>query len=320
MNKLAIVIPAFKKQFFQETLECFANQTNQNFTLYIGDDHSDDDLEKIISHYTDKLAITYHRFKTNIGSKHIVDQWDRCIKLIKNENWIWLFSDDDLVDQNAVESFWWIFKETGGNKDIYSFNTCVIDRNGQLISKAPNVPSFESSEEMAFHLLMGKRANCMPDHIFSRTIYEKNNGFVKTLYGQGADWANSIMFSQEKGFSIIPDALVYWRYSGENITSIAFKHKSEMIIGHFQFIRWILYHFSYLKKEQNHARYLRIKNAALENLLNVIRDHYKGVPVSKLFPFAYLLMRHLGVPLPKVISLLIKSSTYKLDKNNKKTL
>ena len=95
-------------------------------------------------------------------------------------------------------------------------------------------------------------------------IYMKNKGFVKTVYGQGSDWANSILFASANGSCLIPDALVYWRFSGDNITSIAHQHKSEMIIGHFQFILWILNHFSYLKKNRP-GEYIKIKQAALEN-------------------------------------------------------
>ena len=37
---LAIVIPYFKLTFFEETLQSLANQTDQRFKVYIGDDAS----------------------------------------------------------------------------------------------------------------------------------------------------------------------------------------------------------------------------------------------------------------------------------------
>jgi len=317
MSKLAIVIPAYKKTYFPETLDCFVRQTNKNFHLYIGDDNSNDNLEELILPYRDKLPITYYHFNSNIGSKHIVDQWERSIGLTKDEDWIWLFSDDDLVDPNAVEAFWNIVSSTHGNMDIYSFNTCVINKIGDVMSSAPEVPPFETSEEMAYHLLLGKRANCMPDHIFSRVVYEKYKGFVKTVYAQGADWANSILFSTDKGSCIIPDALVYWRFSGENITSIAFQHKSEMIVGHFQFIQWILNHFSYLK-ENSPRDYAKIKDAALQNLFSVIDYHYKGVPLSRILYFAWFIKRYFNLPMTQIISLVIKMNAYSMGIVNKR--
>ena len=317
MSKLAIVIPAYKKTYFSKTLDCFVSQTNKNFHIYIGDDHSNDNLQELILPYRDKLPITYYRFESNIGAKNIVDQWERSISLTKDEDWIWLFSDDDLVDPNAVEAFWNIVSSTNGSKDIYSFNTCVINKIDDIISVAPPVPPFETSVEMAYNLLSGKRANCMPDHIFSRFVYRKNNGFVKTVYGQGADWANSILFSGDKGFCIIPDALVYWRFSGDNITSVAFEHKAEMITGHFQFIKWILNHFSYLR-ENSPKDFDNIKEAALQNLLSVIDYHYKGVPLSRILYFAWFIKRNFNLPIIRVIKLSLTMNAYYIGLVNKR--
>jgi len=311
MSKLAIVIPAYKKVFFRETLDCFVNQTNKDFHLYVCDDHSPENLEEVIGPYRDKLPVTYHRFGSNIGSKHIVDQWERSIGMIGDEDWIWLFSDDDLVDEHAVEAFFRILMETKESRDIYSFNTCVINKLGDVMSEAPDVPAFETSEDMAYNLLLGKRANCMPDHIFRRSVYEKNGGFVKTLYGQGADWANSVLFSGEKGTCIISGAKVYWRYSGDNISSTASRHRSDMIVGHFQFLRWILRHFSPLS-ETAPDRYRRIRDAALQNLLSVIDYHYKGVPLSRLIYFGWFLKRYFNLPVTRVISLIMAMNTYRM--------
>ena len=56
-NKLAIIIPAYKACFFREVLDSIVRQSNRDFTVYIGDDASPDDLESIVSDYKDKLDI-----------------------------------------------------------------------------------------------------------------------------------------------------------------------------------------------------------------------------------------------------------------------
>ena len=56
-NKLAIIIPAYKACFFREVLDSIVRQSNRDFTVYIGDDASPDDLESIVSDYKDKLPI-----------------------------------------------------------------------------------------------------------------------------------------------------------------------------------------------------------------------------------------------------------------------
>lgn len=62
-NKLAIVIPAYKACFFREVLDSLAKQSRRDFTVYIGDDASPDDLESIVSDYKDQLDIFYFRFE-----------------------------------------------------------------------------------------------------------------------------------------------------------------------------------------------------------------------------------------------------------------
>lgn len=53
--KLAIVIPFFKLDYFEKTLESLANQTNKNFNLYIGDDFSPETPLKLLEKYKDKI-------------------------------------------------------------------------------------------------------------------------------------------------------------------------------------------------------------------------------------------------------------------------
>jgi glycosyltransferase involved in cell wall biosynthesis len=48
MNKLAIIIPAYKITFLDEALNSIANQTCLDFTVYIGDDASPHNIESIV--------------------------------------------------------------------------------------------------------------------------------------------------------------------------------------------------------------------------------------------------------------------------------
>lgn len=282
MNDLAIVIPAYKQTYFDSTLNSLAQQTNKNFTVYIGDDFSPHDLQAIADNYKGKLNIHYTRFPDNIGSKELVFQWKRCIALTGNEKWLCLFSDDDLMDVNCVENFYQTIKEKKDAFDVYRFNTNTIDRQGKVIDHGIVGPEIESSAQMAYHLLKGKRGNSMPDHVFSRKIYTDCGGFVFTEYAQGADWATSILFSKEKGICVIQNAKVYWRYSGINISSIAADNKKSMINGHLQFIIWSLNHFEYLKLNSEDITYDMILDSLRTNLKAVLIYHYKGFKLTQI--------------------------------------
>lgn len=100
-NNLAIVIPAYKSTFLAAALDSIAVQTCQDFTLYIGDDNRPNHLGAIVDRYRDRINLVYHRFDTNLGGKDLVAQWERCIDMSQGEEWIWLFSDDDVMEKIA---------------------------------------------------------------------------------------------------------------------------------------------------------------------------------------------------------------------------
>jgi glycosyltransferase involved in cell wall biosynthesis len=282
MHDLAIVIPAYKKTFFDQSLRSLANQTNKNFTVYVGDDCSPDDLKTICDAYADKLQIVYHRFNSNIGAKHLVNQWKRCIALTKDEEWLWLFSDDDVADNNCVEIFYKTIKQDNEAFDVYRFNTRIINDANEVMVSTFESPFIDSSYNMAKEILYDNRGNAMPDHIFSRAVYDKYNGFVYTDYAQAADWASSILFSHQKGICTMPLAKVNWRLGSYNITGLTTQKKLGMIKGHLQFLNWALNHFTYLQQEQKALEFIEIKKALAFNLNHILFSHYKAVYYSNL--------------------------------------
>lgn len=283
MNNLAVIIPAYKDQFLEKSLLSLAKQTNKKFNVYIGDDNSPSNLRLICDKFKSLLNITYVKFDNNIGGKDIIKQWIRCIALSKNEQWIWLFSDDDIADEMCVEQFYNTIKEDNSFFDVYRFNTRVIDDNDKIIGEAQESPFIDTAVDMAYNILLGKRGNSMPDHIFSRNIYEKF-GFVKTDWAQAADWATSIQFTAEKGICTISGAKVNWRLGNFNISGTVNRNRSAKIKGHFQFLFWVMNFFQFLKNTDNlSVSYYNFLRATDVNLLHVLRNHYKGISILNLF-------------------------------------
>jgi glycosyltransferase involved in cell wall biosynthesis len=305
MKDLAIVIPAYKNKYFAQALNSLAMQTNKDFTLYIGDDCSPDDLKETVDQFMDTLDIVYKRFDYNIGAAKLVEQWRRCIDLTQGEEWLWLFSDDDLVDTTCVEAFYNAVEENKGKLDVYRFNTCVINDKGEITNVMPIGPTEESSAQMAYHLLMGDRGNSMPDHIYSREVYNKSKGYVYTAYASGADWAMSILFSKDKGIYTISGPKMYWRLSGINISSAAKERRAAMLEGHVQFIEWLLDHFLYLKQSGSDITYDMIVKAALYNLSGIVAFHYKGFDTNNIIRCFKILHNKLGWSYYKTIDTLL---------------
>lgn len=275
MNELAVVIPAYKAAFLESTLQSLADQTDKRFTVYIGDDNSPNNLQPIVEKFKAVLDIQYHRFQNNIGAKHLVHQWNRCVALTRNEKWIWLFSDDDTADTNCVETFYKTVEQDNNRFDVYRFDTRVIDQKNKVLEETPESPFTESSLHMAINLLRFKRGNSIVDHIFSKAVYTKCNGFVYTDYAQGADWASSVLFSRDKGICTMPGAKVNWRLSGQNISGKA-AYTNEMLLGHLQFCNWLKGHFACLK-QGSPTCYKALEKHIDMNLRQVIRSHYKGL-------------------------------------------
>jgi glycosyltransferase involved in cell wall biosynthesis len=282
MSDLAIIIPAYKKTFFDQSLRSLANQTNKIFTVYVGDDCSPDDLKSVCDAYAGVLQIAYHRFENNVGAKHLVNQWNRCVALTKNEEWLWLFSDDDVADNNCVEIFYNTIKQDNAAFDVYRFNTRIINDADEVLVATFESPFIDSSYNMAKEILYGNRGNAMPDHIFSRAVYKKYKGFVYTDYAQAADWASSILFSHQKGICTMPQAKVNWRLGSHNITGLTTQKKVGMIKGHLQFLNWALNHFMYLQQEQKALEFIEIKKALAFNLQHILFSHYKALYYSNL--------------------------------------
>lgn len=289
---LAIVIPAYKSDFFDKALNSLNRQTNKNFNIYIGDDNSPENIYEISKKYEITLNIKYHRFADNLGAKDLVGQWERCVTLINDEEWIWLFSDDDIAEENCVQVFYDTLDDTNSYYDVYRFNIVVIDKDDNIKYITPESPYHENFDLLCLNILLGKRGNSMPDHIFRGTKYNELGGFINFAFGQSADWATSITFANPKGLITMSDAKVKWRYSGINLSSTAFKRLNLMIDGFLSFIVWI--NDVLLLEIKNASMRNEIKAALLTNITTVFDSHYRKVPLFKVLPLSRLLVRIYG--------------------------
>ena len=102
---LAIIIPFYKITYFEATLQSLANQTDNRFKVYIGDDASPNDSSPLLKKFEGKFDFLYHRFEDNLGGKSLTLQWKRCIELKGDEEWLMILGDDDMLESNVVQTF-----------------------------------------------------------------------------------------------------------------------------------------------------------------------------------------------------------------------
>lgn len=218
-NQLAIVIPAYKTTFLKAALDSIASQTCSDFTLYIGDDCSPHNLENIVKQYRDKINLIYHRFDINLGSSNLVGQWERCIALTNGEPYIWLFSDDDIMEPRCVESFLSLPVNIRENYLVH-FNIKVIDDKENVIKEPCRYPERMSAKEYLDAKLFQKGIiSYVVEFIFPRWLYEQTGGFQKYDLAWGSDMMTWIKFADRcNGIFTTDGAKVMWRSSSENIS------------------------------------------------------------------------------------------------------
>ena len=217
-HRLAIVIPAYKATFLPAALDSVAAQTCKDFTLYVGDDCSPEPIGSIVEQYKDKVNLVYQRFDTNLGGKDLVAQWERCIAMSKEEPYIWLFSDDDVMEPNCVEELLRQIEKTEGYYDVYHFNVDTVDEHGAFVRRKQDYPAVLP----AYRFYRGKNSGTLSafvvENVFTRKVYEQKGGFMKYDLAWGSDVATWIVFSGRKGMCTVPSARVCWRKSSQNIT------------------------------------------------------------------------------------------------------
>ena len=246
-NTLAIVIPAYKAKYLDKALKSVAAQTNKNFKLYVCDDASKDDIKAIARRYENEIAIHYHRFAENVGGTDLVKQWNRSVKLA-DADWIWLFSDDDILSPGSVQSFFDALKLTAGKYDLYRFNIEMIDADGNVISAKQPHPAEETSFGFLKRRLLSKSLSAAIEYIFKKETFNKNGGFVNLPMAWCADDATWIQFAGSKPIYTVQQGRIYWRSSGINISSSGGfqSQKADAII---KFIHFIVARFPDKKNE-----------------------------------------------------------------------
>ena len=255
---LAIVIPYYKITFFEATLDSLKNQLNKKFRVYIGDDASPNIPKQLLDKFSNDFNFTYKRFDTNLGKVSLVKQWERCIDLINDEEWILILGDDDVLAENVVDEFYKNLENIENESiDVVRFATCKIDGNGVKTSGIYHNPKIESSIDFLFR---GSRSS-LSEYIF-KTKKVKEIGLKEFPLAWFSDVLAVLEFSEFKNIFSISDAIVYIRISDESIsgtnTNLILKSKAG-----FQYYHYLL------SKKSNKFNTLQI-----EILLNKISSYY----------------------------------------------
>lgn len=233
---LSIVIPAYKSTYLEAALTSIAAQTCQRFQLYIGDDASPQPIQPICATWSERLPIQYHRFEQNLGGHDLVGQWARCIDLTRSP-WIWLFSDDDVMDPDCVAAFYRTI-EKKPEAEVFHFDTRKIDEQGHPVSAHDPFPPRIGSRDFALQRFTGQLRSYAPEYMFHRDAYQRAGGFPNFPLAWCSDNAGWIAMGAQ-GIFTIAGPRVSWRVSADHISNRAADNRDGKWQASLAYVNWL---------------------------------------------------------------------------------
>jgi glycosyltransferase involved in cell wall biosynthesis len=241
-NDLAIIVPAYRARFLGEALTSIEQQTDSGFNLYIFDDGSTEALAPVAVPFVlrNPASRHFHRFEENLGEISLSRHWDRCVAQT-HEPWLWLFSDDDVMDKDCVSAWRTARTENGDRFDVYCFDSVEIDAASRITALHPPLPEWESWKRYAYFFLCGHRVVPQQAVVFSRAAYRRIGGFVELPHAWASDQATLMALAGETGIGRIPGPGVSFRQSGQNASSSADRRLAlKKLKAATKFAEWLL--------------------------------------------------------------------------------
>lgn len=269
---LAIVIPYYKLTFFEETLQSLANQTDKRFKVYIGDDASPENPITLLEKYKGQFDFVYQRFEINLGRISLTKQWDRCIALSGEEEWIMILGDDDVLEESIVASW---YKKHGmfcGKSNLIRFASKIINEDGQMISQIYKHPEWEIAINSFYRKLKGNNRSSLSEYFFSRVMYLKY-GFYDFPLGWYSDDQAWLNFSDNKSIFSINESIVYIRFSNYSISG-SNEHNYQKELASTLFFKKLISELLFLFKENQQLDLLRFYESAIKKYRKLRIDDF----------------------------------------------
>lgn len=291
---LAIVIPYYKLTFFEETLQSLANQTDKRFMVYIGDDASYESPHHLLEKFKETLNFNYYRFEKNLGSTSLVKQWQRCIDLSKEEEWIMILGDDDFLSNNVVEEFYLNLQEFQSKTNVVRFASKTFSEGAKKTSEKFEHQKWETAFEFYYKRYSGITRSSLSEYIFAKKSYLKH-GFREYPLAWHSDDMAWIDFSENGQIYAINNSYVVVRLSEINITgkkdNYELKNKAEQLFFT-DIVREKLKFFNSIQRNKLLMNYEIVikknRKVTFEEWIFLLKEYFKN---CKIVPFLKCIRR-----------------------------
>lgn len=237
--RLSIIIPAYKSVHLGQVFQSLKDQTNQNYSLYVFDDASTEDIKTCFeSYFYNQPHRYYHRFAENMGGVNLAKHWNRCLELVDQHEWIWLFSDDDVMSDDCVSTFY----ENVDNPKVFNVMRFILngtnDNNDFLPFKNPPCNSTMSCEEFFSNLYGGHIDARMPEFIIKTSKLKEIGGFVPYDLAWRSDNATIMKLTYPDHIFVMPHGEVLWRFGSTNVSGTK-KYNQRKNAVTVEFFNWV---------------------------------------------------------------------------------
>jgi hypothetical protein len=298
---IAIIIPYYKLVFFEATLQSLACQKDKRFKVYIGDDASLENPSQLLNKFYGQFEFIYHRFDKNLGGSSLTNQWERCIALSSNEEWIMILGDDDVLESNVISKF---YESLSRVKDfdiqVVRFSSVVVDSSGKRISPVFKHPTIELPIDSYLKKIMHQTRSSLSEYLFTRKTYEKYKFYSYPLAWHSDDRA-WIEFSDNKPIYSINDSIIFVRLSKESITG---NNNNLYVKNHatIEFLKFLWQKNTYKKKQNLQLMYKY--EAEIKKYRKLVFNEWKQLLYFYILNFDFVLFTKFSRRL--IVSVLIK--------------
>lgn len=288
---LAIIIPFFKLTYFEAALQSLANQTDKRFKVYIGDDASPEDCYNLIGQFESQFDLHYHRFETNLGSKSLTQQWERCIALSEDEEWLMILGDDDYLGPNVIENWYKNYNEFNEQSSVVRFASKTVNEKTKSISATYKHPKLEMASDSYFRRLNGLTRSTLSEYVFSRKSYVKYrfHNFPLAWHSDDMAWLD---FSDNKPIYSINEAELFIRESDISISGKQNNLDKKNIATQLFYENSVTSKIELFSKEQKKVLFLnyeiaikrnrKLNNSEWKCLFRFYLSNFQVIPVVKL--------------------------------------
>ena len=217
MNNIlfTIAIPAYKSLYLKECITSILSQTYSNYEVVIVDDASPENLEAIVSQFSDE-RIRFYRNEKNCGALNVVDNWNICLSYAKGD-YIICMGDDDKLLPNCLQEYVRLIEQYP-NRHIYHARTEIINERSEFYMIQEPRPIEESVYSMIWNRWHG-RIQYIGDFLYEVKTLRVNGGFFKLPLAWGSDDISAFIAASERGIVNSQIPLFQYRVNSETISS-----------------------------------------------------------------------------------------------------